>query len=164
MSKTYLVHILYTVVFGLQQHPCYAFRIFGKNRNTCIIFSNRLNIAHSQFFIGNAEPALIPSSVFGKTINVSASVRVTKGGYKDGNDVLANAAEMYVNGKSSKEHESVAEVLTKLTDDKTSGEEGTYFQRRKRCFPSYRKRRNSGIYFHFHKRCVFGKFHTEICF
>ncbi len=66
------------------------------------------------------------SSVFGKTINVSASVRVTKGGYKDGNDVLANAAEMYVNGKSSKEHESVAEVLTKLTDDKTSGEDAAW--------------------------------------
>ncbi|MEY8392970.1 Ig-like domain-containing protein [Lachnospiraceae bacterium 45-W7] len=66
------------------------------------------------------------SSVFGKSVDVSASIRVTKGAYKDGSDVLANVAELYINGISSKERDSVAEVLTKLTDDKISNEDAAW--------------------------------------
>lgn len=63
------------------------------------------------------------SNVFGSDITVTASVRVTKGGYKDGSDALPAVPEMYLNGISSNERDSIAEVLTKLKDDRTSKED-----------------------------------------
>ncbi|NBH15775.1 DUF4982 domain-containing protein, partial [Lachnospiraceae bacterium] len=60
------------------------------------------------------------SNVFGETINVLASIRVTSGDYKDGSEAMANVPEMYINGISSKERESVAETMAKLKDDKMS--------------------------------------------
>lgn len=59
------------------------------------------------------------AQVFDESFEVTAAVRVTNGTYKDGEDALGNVPEMYVNGVSSKESDSVADVLKKLQDDKT---------------------------------------------
>lgn len=60
------------------------------------------------------------ASVFEQEIPVTASVRVTLGGYKDGAEALSNVPEMYINGESSKDSAGVAEAFAKLKDDKAS--------------------------------------------
>ena len=60
------------------------------------------------------------ADVFGERYDVTALVRVTSGGYKDGDEALANVPEMYINGVSSKDNSGVAETLAGLQDDKTS--------------------------------------------
>lgn len=59
------------------------------------------------------------AAVFDQSFPVTASVRVTSGGYKDGDEALSNVPEMYINGVSSRDDDSIAEVLDKLRDDKT---------------------------------------------
>ncbi len=63
------------------------------------------------------------ATVFDQTFEVTATVRVTNGEYKDGDEALGNVPEMYYNGTSSKEDASVADVLTKLQDDKTGADD-----------------------------------------
>lgn len=58
------------------------------------------------------------ANVFGRRFAVTASIRVTEGSYIDGDEALANVPEMYVNGVSSKESDSAAEVLAKLRKEK----------------------------------------------
>ncbi len=60
------------------------------------------------------------ADVFGESFEVTAFIRVTAGSYTDGDEALPNVPEMYVNGVSSKESGSVAEVLAKLQGDKAS--------------------------------------------
>lgn len=60
------------------------------------------------------------ADVFGTKMKVTASVRVTTGGYRDGDEALPNVPEMYINGVSSKDSSSVADVLEKLKDGKDS--------------------------------------------
>ncbi len=60
------------------------------------------------------------ANVFGESFEVTASIRVTAGSYIDGDEALPNVPEMYVNGTSSRESDSAAEVLAKLQDDKTA--------------------------------------------
>lgn len=63
------------------------------------------------------------ATVFDQNFEVTAAVRVTNGEYKDGAEALGNVPEMYYNGTSSKEDASVADVLAKLQDDKTSADD-----------------------------------------
>ncbi|NBH15807.1 DUF4982 domain-containing protein, partial [Lachnospiraceae bacterium] len=63
------------------------------------------------------------AEIFGDSIDVNASVRVTAGGYRDGDEALPNVPEMYINEISSNERDGVAEVLKKLKDDKTAKED-----------------------------------------
>ena len=58
--------------------------------------------------------------VFDESFEVTASVRVTSGGYRDGDEALPNVPEMYINGLSSAQSSGVADTLAKLRDDKTS--------------------------------------------
>lgn len=60
------------------------------------------------------------ADVFGERYPVTASVRVTSGGYRDGDEALPNVPEMYINGVSSKDNSGVAQTLAGLKDDKTS--------------------------------------------
>lgn len=60
------------------------------------------------------------AKVFDQTFEVTATIRVSDGEYKDGAEVMGNVPEMYNNGISSKEDEAVADILDKLQDDKTS--------------------------------------------
>lgn len=60
------------------------------------------------------------ADVFGERFDVAASVRVTAGSYIDGEDALPNVMELYINGVSSRESGSGAEVLLKLQDKKTA--------------------------------------------
>lgn len=63
------------------------------------------------------------ATVFDQNFEVTAAVRVTNGEYKDGAEALGNVPEMYYNGTSSKEDASVADVLAKLQNDKTSADD-----------------------------------------
>ena len=60
------------------------------------------------------------ASVFDQTFDVTASVRVTNGSYYEGDEALPNVPEMYIGGVSSKTDSSIAQVLTKLKDDKAT--------------------------------------------
>ncbi len=60
------------------------------------------------------------ADVFGESYEVTASVRVTSGGYRDGDEALPNVPEMYINGISSAQNSGVADTLAKLRDNKTS--------------------------------------------
>ncbi len=60
------------------------------------------------------------ANVFGESFDVTASIRVTTGSYIDGEEALQNVPEMYINGVSSRESDSVAEVLAKLQDNKAA--------------------------------------------
>ncbi|MEY8428394.1 Ig-like domain-containing protein [Lachnospiraceae bacterium 46-15] len=63
------------------------------------------------------------ADVFGEEMEVTASVRVTTGGYRDGDEALPNVPEMYINGVSSKDSSTVANVLEKLKDGRVSKED-----------------------------------------
>lgn len=60
------------------------------------------------------------ADVFGESFAVTAKVRVTSGGYKDGDEALPNVPEMYINGVSSAQNSGVADTLAKLRDGKTA--------------------------------------------
>lgn len=63
------------------------------------------------------------ADVFGKEYTVTASVRVTSGSYRDGDEALSNVPEMYINGVSSSQNAGIAEVLEKLRDKKGAKED-----------------------------------------
>lgn len=60
------------------------------------------------------------ANVFGESMDVTAMVRVTTGGYVDGGDALPNVSEMYVNGVSGAQDSAVADVLAALKAQKAS--------------------------------------------